>query len=107
VYLEAAKGALFGDFSGVNKAWDVLEKYMIPSPDDQPTNSAYKTSHTADFAPESDFIKDYPTVFDRKVTSGNDLIGDELKNTYSTAHIYGMHWYKSILILFHTFKYFN
>ncbi|WP_421735160.1 glycoside hydrolase family 48 protein [Cellulomonas sp.] len=92
VWLEALYGQVTEDWAPLNHAWDTLEKYMIPTSADQPTNSFYNPSSPATYAAEYNHPSSYPSQLTSGVTSGSDPIGAELKSTYGTPDIYGMHW---------------
>jgi len=93
IWLEAVNGKLTGDYSGVETAWSFLEKHMIPDSKNQPGNSKYNPSSPATYAPESDYIEDYPAqlVFQDGIV-GEDPIAKELQQAYGTWDIYAMHW---------------
>ncbi len=88
VWLEAMKGRLTGDFSGVEEAWRVIENYFIPTDKDQPTNQIGKATYAAEY-PLPDY---YPSELKFDKTAGVDPIANELANTYGTKTMYGMHW---------------
>lgn len=92
VWLEALYGKVSGDFSFLKRSWESLEYYMIPSAADQPSNSAYRATKPASYAPEGDKPTAYPVPLDGTVPVGRDPIGDELKETYRSPDIYAMHW---------------
>ncbi|WP_449062489.1 glycoside hydrolase family 48 protein [Planomonospora algeriensis] len=92
LWLEAAYGKVTGDWSKFNEAWASMEKYIIPSTADQPTNSFYNPSKPATYAGEWDDIKQYPSKLDSGVSVGVDPIANELKSAYGTSDVYGMHW---------------
>ena len=92
LWLEAVYGKVTGDWSKFNKAWEVLEKYGIPSNQDQPTNGFYDPNKPATYAAEHDDPSQYPSQLDSGVSVGADPIANELRSTYGTADIYGMHW---------------
>ncbi|KAJ8976079.1 hypothetical protein NQ317_002192 [Molorchus minor] len=92
IWLEAMYGAVSGDFSSFVTAWDITEKYIIPTTADQPTNSFYNPSSPATFAPELDHPSEYPSAIDSGVPVGQDPLYQELVQAYGTAEIYGMHW---------------
>ena len=92
VELEATYGYVTGDWAPLNNAWATLEKYMIPQTADQPTNSFYKASSPATYAPEYNLPSSYPSQLNSGVSVGVDPIADELKSAYGTSDIYGMHW---------------
>jgi chitodextrinase len=92
VWLEALYGQVTGDWSTLNKAWDTLEKYMIPGSVDQPTNSFYDPNKPATYASEYNTPDKYPSQLNSGVSVGKDPLANELKSTYGTSDIYGMHW---------------
>ncbi|WP_158806519.1 glycoside hydrolase family 48 protein, partial [Streptomyces sp. NRRL WC-3774] len=49
LWLQAMYGKVTGDWSKFNGAWDIMEKYMIPTHADQPTNSFYNASKPATY----------------------------------------------------------
>jgi len=91
VWLEAMCGKLEGDWSYLEEAWSSLERNLVPHHADQPTAERYDAHHPAAFAPELDLPGAYPAVVDPKVTVGIDPLDQELRHTYGTADIYGMH----------------
>ena len=92
LWLEAAYGQLQGDWAPFNAAWASMEKYIIPSHADQPTNDKYNASKPATYAPENPRMDQYPAVLDASVPVGSDPIAAELRSAYGTSDIYGMHW---------------
>jgi hypothetical protein len=96
IWLEAMYGAIKGDFANFNKAWDVMEKYMIPTKADQPTNSFYKADKPATFAAELDKPDNYPSPIESDVPVGHDPLAAELQSAYGNADIYGMHWLQDV-----------
>lgn len=92
LWLEATYGQVTGNWQPFNDAWATMEKYIIPSHADQPTNSGYNPASPAEYAPESDNLSDYPVQLDKSVTAGQDPLASELQSTYGTPDIYGMHW---------------
>lgn len=84
------------DWSKFNGAWGVMEKYMIPTHADQPTNSFYSASKPATYAPEWDLPSQYPAKLDTGVSVGADPIAAELKSAYGTDDVYGMHWLQDV-----------
>ncbi|PYG86544.1 dockerin type I repeat protein [Ruminiclostridium sufflavum DSM 19573] len=94
MWLEAMNGRLNGDFSGFKKSWDVAEKYIIPSDKDQPETSMsrYDPSKPATYAGEWQDPSKYPSKLDSSAPVGKDPIFNDLKSTYGTSMIYGMHW---------------
>jgi hypothetical protein len=92
VWLEAVYGRVTGDWSRFNAAWATVEKIIIPSHTDQPSNDSYNPSSPATYAPEFPDVTSYPSPLDSSVTSGADPIAGELKSAYGSSDIYGMHW---------------
>lgn len=91
-WLEAMQGRLTGDFTGLTKAWDVIENYYIPTDLDQPGQTGYDPSSPATYASEYNLPDYYPSKLEFGATEGVDPIANELKNAYGTSKIYGMHW---------------
>lgn len=96
LWLQAMYGKVSGDWSKFNGAWGLMEKYMIPTHADQPTNSSYNASKPATYAPEHDLPSQYPAKLDPSVSVGSDPIAAELKSAYGTDDIYGMHWLQDV-----------
>ncbi|MFF8473944.1 glycoside hydrolase family 48 protein [Streptomyces sp. NPDC015414] len=96
LWLQAMYGKVTGDWSKFNGAWEIMEKYMIPTHADQPTNSFYNASKPATYAPEQDTPDEYPAKLDTGVSVGPDPIAGELKSAYGTDDVYGMHWIQDV-----------
>ncbi|WP_428951296.1 glycoside hydrolase family 48 protein [Streptomyces sp. cg35] len=96
LWLQAMYGKVSGDWSKFNGAWGLMEKYMIPTHADQPTNSFYNASKPATYAPEHDLPSEYPAKLDPSVPAGSDPIAAELKSAYGTDDVYGMHWLQDV-----------
>ncbi|MBW8794879.1 MAG: cellulose binding domain-containing protein [Streptomyces sp.] len=96
LWLQAMYGKVTGDWSKFNGAWALMEKYMIPTHADQPTNSFYNASKPATYAPEEDTPDQYPAKLDTSVSVGSDPIAAELKSAYGTDDVYGMHWLEDV-----------
>ncbi|MFE1911222.1 glycoside hydrolase family 48 protein [Streptomyces anandii] len=96
LWLQAMYGKVTGDWSKFNGAWALMEKYMIPTHADQPTNSFYDASKPATYAPEEDTPDQYPAKLDPSVAVGSDPIAGELKSAYGTDDVYGMHWIEDV-----------
>jgi hypothetical protein len=96
IWLEAMHGAISKDFSSFNKAWETMEKYIIPSQKDQPTNSFYKPDKPATFAPELDKPSGYPSPMETGVPVGHDPLAQELNSAYGNNDVYGMHWLQDV-----------
>jgi endoglucanase len=92
-WLEVMYGSLTGDWSYLSTMFDNMERYIIPTSQDQPTTaSAYNPNSPAQYAPEFDLPSQYPTPLNPSISVGQDPIGAELRTTYGTPEIYGMHW---------------
>ncbi|BEL07545.1 glycoside hydrolase family 48 protein [Actinoplanes sichuanensis] len=92
LWLEAANSRITGDWAPFNSAWTTMEKYIIPSHADQPTNANYNASKPATYAAEYPLPSQYPSQLDTSVSVGTDPLAAELKSAYGTDDIYGMHW---------------
>lgn len=92
LWLEAQYGQVTGDWDPFNSAWETMEQFIIPSTQDQPTNSFYNPSSPATYAAEFDQPSEYPTPLSSGVPVGQDPLANELSQTYGTNDIYGMHW---------------
>jgi hypothetical protein len=91
-WLETMYGQVTGDWSQLQRVFDSMEANIIPTQADQPTNSFYNPGDPADYAPEADLPSGYPAPINSGVAVGTDPIGGELRTTYGTSNIYGMHW---------------
>jgi hypothetical protein len=96
IWLQAMYGNISGDWSRFNDSWALMERYMIPTQADQPTNSFYNPSSPATFIPEQDQPSQYPSQIDSGVKSGVDPIASELQSAYGNRDIYGMHWLQDV-----------
>jgi len=96
IWLQAMYGKVTGDWSRFNSAWETMEKFMIPSRADQPTNSFYNASKPATYASEHDTPAQYPSALDPSVAAGADPLAAELRGAYGTDDIYGMHWLQDV-----------
>jgi hypothetical protein len=92
LWLEAVYGRVAGDWAPFNQAWSVMEQYIIPTAQDQPTNSFYNPASPATYAPEFDTPNEYPSPLDTSISEGQDPLANELQSTYGNRDIYGMHW---------------
>jgi len=92
LWLEAAYGRMTGDYRPLQAAWENMEAYIIPTQDDQPTAGSYNYTHPAVFSPEQTQPSAYPAPMMNAATPGWDPLWKELKATYNTPFIYGMHW---------------
>ena len=91
MWLEAANGRMSGDYSGIDSAWNVINKYFIPTEDLQPSGG-YNASSPATYADEYEVPSKYPSELKKSPQAGNDPIYSELKASYNTDTVYGMHW---------------
>ncbi|WP_328835350.1 glycoside hydrolase family 48 protein [Streptomyces europaeiscabiei] len=96
LWLQAMYGKVTGDWTKFNGAWEIMEKFMIPTHADQPTNSFYSASKPATYGPEEDTPNQYPTALDPSVPVGSDPLAGELKSAYNTDDVYGMHWIQDV-----------
>lgn len=96
IWLEAMHGHITKDYSSFNKAWGIMEKWIIPTHTDQPTNSFYKPEKPATFAAEQDTPRGYPSPIETGVPVGHDPIAQELSSAYGNSDIYGMHWLQDV-----------
>nr|WP_239118149.1 glycoside hydrolase family 48 protein [Actinoplanes ferrugineus] len=92
LWLEAEHGSTTQDWAPFNSAWSTMEKYIIPSHADQPTNANYNPAKPATYAAEHPLPSQYPSQLDSSVSVGTDPLAAELKSAYGTDDIYGMHW---------------
>ena len=92
LWLEAQYGRATGDWAPLNAAWANMEKYIIPSPTEQPSNSFYNPGKPATYAAEYNLPSSYPAPLASGVPVGVDPIANELQAAYGTNNIYGMHW---------------
>jgi ferric-dicitrate binding protein FerR (iron transport regulator) len=92
LWLEAAYGRISGDWAPFNRAWGLMEKFLIPAPEDQPANAAYDPARPSVPAPERENPEDYPVALDPGAPVGRDDLADELRRAHGTADLYGMHW---------------
>lgn len=96
IWLEAMYGKVTQNWEPFNASWALMEKYMIPTHADQPTNSFYNPSAPATYAAEHPEVSDYPSLIDKSVPVGRDPIAGELESAYGTDDIYGMHWLQDV-----------
>jgi hypothetical protein len=92
LWLEGMFGFMTNQWTDVINVWNKAEQYIIPSGQDQPTNSFYKASAPATYIPEEDDPSQYPAPVDKSMSVGSDPIQSELQSAYGTNNIYGMHW---------------
>ncbi|WP_344630874.1 glycoside hydrolase family 48 protein [Streptomyces glaucosporus] len=96
IWLQAMYGKVTEDWGPFNESWQIMEKYMIPTKDDQPTNSFYDASKPATYAAEHPEPSNYPSQIESSVPVGRDPIAAELRSAYGTDDIYGMHWLQDV-----------
>jgi hypothetical protein len=96
IWLEAMHGGITKDYASFNKAWEVMEKNIIPGHADQPTNSFYKADKPATFAAELDKPSGYPSPMETGVPVGKDPLAQELSSAYGSPDVYGMHWLQDV-----------
>ncbi|WP_225993093.1 glycoside hydrolase family 48 protein [Actinomadura rudentiformis] len=96
IWLEAMYGKVSKDWGPFNASWALMEKYMIPTHADQPTNASYQASKPATYAAEHPQVTSYPSQIDGSIPVGQDPIAGELKSAYGTDDIYGMHWLQDV-----------
>ncbi|MFC6020926.1 glycoside hydrolase family 48 protein [Plantactinospora solaniradicis] len=91
LFLEAMYGRTTGQWGPFNNAWQIMDRYIIPSE----TQSNYNASDPADYAPEANRPDLYPQQggkLDANVRVGQDPLAAELQSTYNSGRVYGMHW---------------
>ncbi|MFY1691625.1 glycoside hydrolase family 48 protein [Plantactinospora sp. WMMB782] len=91
LFLEAMYGRTTGEWGPFNNAWQIMDRYIIPSE----TQSNYNASDPADYAPEAVRPDLYPQQggkLDSSVKVGQDPLAAELQSTYNSGRMYGMHW---------------
>ena len=91
-WLEAMYGNITGDWAGFNKAWDLLEKYAIPSDLDQPNLNGYDPNKCASFVPGGATPEEYPTQLNLTAPTGKDPLHSQLISAYGKNTMYLMHW---------------
>jgi hypothetical protein len=96
IWLEALYGRITGEWGPFNDAWAVMEENIIPTADQQPTNSFYDPSSPATYAPEHPEPSGYPSELMTDVPVGEDPLAAELSEAYGTDDIYGMHWLQDV-----------
>jgi len=91
LWLEAMNGNLNKKWDGIGKAWDVIEKYFIPSDSIQKGMNRYNPSSPGGYASEHPLPDYYPSQGEN-IPVGSDPIHNELVSAYNTYSMYGMHW---------------
>lgn len=92
VWLEAMKGKFSGNFDGLENAWDIINKYYIPTKENQPGQTDYNPDSPATYAAEYPLPTYYPSELHFGLPVGSDPLYKELCNTYNNSYVYGMHW---------------
>jgi hypothetical protein len=82
LWLEAAYGKVTRDWGPLDRAWKNMERYIIPTQADQPTNMAYTDRKPATYAPEGDTPAAYPSQLTGSVPVGRDPLALELTASY-------------------------
>jgi hypothetical protein len=91
-WLEAVNGKINGDWSGLDRAWQCVEDFFIPSESIQKGLDRYNPSSPAGYANEFPLPDNYPAEIQSNVTVGQDPLHQELYSAYNTYAMYGMHW---------------
>ena len=86
IWLTAMNIWATGSITDFEAAWTSLEKYIIPSGEDQPTCSSYDPSAPSSFAQQGYSLSDYPVLIDRNVKVGQDILNDELAQVYGSGN---------------------
>nr|AEM44250.1 glycoside hydrolase family 48 protein [uncultured bacterium] len=89
--LEAMYGRATENWAPFNNAWNIMDRYIIPSE----TQGGYNPNDPADYAPEANRPDLYPQQggkLDSSVKVGQDPLYNELTQTYGSNRVYGMHW---------------
>lgn len=90
---------MYGNFTGdgryLAQAWSNIEQHIVPTHADQPPHDAYDPNSPDTYAREQDLLYRYATPLEFGVPEKGDPIGTKLSATYSTTHIYGMHWLRT------------
>ena len=66
LWLQAMYGKVTGDWTKFNAAWDIMEKYMIPTHADQPTNSLLQRLQAGDLRARVDQPRTVPVAARRQ-----------------------------------------
>ncbi|BCB83287.1 glycoside hydrolase family 48 protein [Phytohabitans suffuscus] len=89
--LEAMYGRATGNWAPFNNAWNVMDRYIIPTE----TQGGYNPNDPADYAPEANRPDLYPQQggrLDSSISVGQDPLYNELTQTYGNNRMYVMHW---------------
>jgi uncharacterized protein YjdB len=91
LWLEIMHARVSGDWAPFNAAWQKMERFAIPSQDQQPTAGSYNPNSPATYAGEFETPEQYPAQLDSGVPVGRDPVSPELTAAYG-PYVYGMHW---------------
>ncbi len=91
LWMEAMHGRISSDWEPLAEVWEKIEEFIIPSSEDQPTNSAYSPSSPAAYAPEFPEPSGYPAPLNFTAPVGVDPVSADLTAAYG-ADVYQMHW---------------
>ncbi|WP_010177418.1 glycoside hydrolase family 48 protein [Aquimarina agarilytica] len=89
--MEAMQGRITKDWQPLAKVWSEMERMIIPTKADQPTNAAYDASSPAAYAAEFPLPSGYPAPLDFGAAVGQDPVSAELTAAYG-PEVYQMHW---------------
>lgn len=89
VYMEAMRGVITGDWTGLSSSWKVVEEFFIPG--NQESYADYNPASPARYAAELDEVSQYPTELSYAVSAGPDPIAARLKAAHGDS-CYSMHW---------------
>ena len=92
MWLEALYGKFTGDWDAFKSSWDSAEAFIIPHGEGQKGADSYNPSSPATLANEYLEPEKYPSRLQFGSSVGKDPLYNELKNTYGTSEVYGMHW---------------
>ena len=90
IWLEAQYGRVTENWAPFNNAWTVMERYIIPSHNDQPTAGAQR--HTAVRGRVQPAQPVPVAAAAERARRARTRCARELQSTYGTGDIYGMHW---------------
>ncbi|WP_109830639.1 glycoside hydrolase family 48 protein [Reichenbachiella versicolor] len=91
LWLEVMYGRVTEDWQPVSDVWDAMERMIIPTNADQPTNAAYNPSSPAAYAAEFPLPSNYPSPLLFNAPVGVDPVSADLTAEYGDD-VYLMHW---------------
>lgn len=91
LWLDAVYAYYTRDWSYFKNDWDVMEKYFIPTPEEQPNINSYTPNNPAGFCPEFEDPAKYPVPVNSSAPNGLDPIYNELKAKHG-VYPYLMAW---------------